>query len=54
MRALQFAIATANLACQSALPFLATHGPMFIASSSAATYYLNQCGFQYVLLLIPN
>jgi hypothetical protein len=46
MRALQFATATANLACQNAFLFLATHGPMCIASSSAAT--LIQCGFQYV------
>jgi hypothetical protein len=45
MRALQFAIATANLASQIALLFLATRGPIFIASSSAAT--LLQCGFQY-------
>ena len=47
MRALQFATATANLACQNAFLFLATHwhGPMCIASSSAAT--LIQCGFQY-------
>ena len=35
MRALQFA--TANLASQSAFLFLATHGPIFIASSSSAT-----------------
>ena len=37
MRALQFATATANLACQNAFLFLATHGPMCIASSSAVT-----------------
>jgi hypothetical protein len=37
MRALQFATATANLACQNAFLFLATHGPIFIASSSSAT-----------------
>ena len=30
MRALQFAIATVNLACQNAFLFLATHGPIFI------------------------
>ena len=53
MRALQFAIATANLASQIAFLFLATHrdGPSYIAcayaSSSAAT--LLQCGFQYCL-----
>jgi hypothetical protein len=44
MRALvQFAIATANLACQIAFLFLATpgHGPIFIASISAST--LLQC-----------
>ena len=37
MRALQFATATANLASQNAFLFLATHGPIFIASSSSAT-----------------
>ncbi len=37
--------ATANLASQNAFLFLATHGPIFIASSSSAT--LIQCGFQY-------
>ena len=41
---LQFATATANLASQNAFLFLATHGPIFIASSSSAT--LIQCGFQ--------
>jgi hypothetical protein len=45
MLALQFATATANLASQNAFRFLATHGPIFIASSSSAT--LVQCGFQY-------
>ncbi len=45
MLALQFATATANLASQNAFLFLATHGPIFIASSSSAT--LIQCGFQY-------
>jgi hypothetical protein len=45
MRALQFATATANLASQNAFLFLATHGPIFIASSSSAT--LIRCGFQY-------
>ena len=45
MRALPFATATANLASQNAFLFLATHGPIFIASSSSAT--LIQCGFQY-------
>ena len=45
MLALQFATATANLASQNAFLFLATHGPIFIASSSSAT--LVQCGFQY-------
>ncbi len=35
--ALQFATATANLAPQNAFLFLATHGPIFIASSSSAT-----------------
>jgi hypothetical protein len=45
MRALQFATATENQASQNALLFLATHGPIFIASSSSAT--LVQCGFQY-------
>jgi hypothetical protein len=44
MLALQFATATANLASQNAFLFLATHGPIFIASSSSAT--LIQCGFQ--------
>jgi hypothetical protein len=44
MLALQFATATANLAPQDAFLFLATHGPIFIASSSSAT--LIQCGFQ--------
>jgi hypothetical protein len=43
MLALQFATATANLASQNAFLFLATHGPIFIASSSSAT--LIQCGF---------
>jgi hypothetical protein len=33
MLALPFATATANLASQSAFLFLATHGPIFIASS---------------------
>ena len=47
MRALQFATATANLASQNAFLFLATHGPIFIASSSSATPSLIQCGFQY-------
>ena len=37
MLALQFAAATANLASQNAFLFLATHGPIFIASSSSAT-----------------
>jgi hypothetical protein len=37
MLALQFATATANLASQNAFLFLATHGPIFIASSSSAT-----------------
>ena len=37
MRALQFATATANLASQNAFLFLATHGPIFIASSFSAT-----------------
>ena len=37
MLALQFATATANLASQNACLFLATHGPIFIASSSSAT-----------------
>jgi hypothetical protein len=32
MWALHFAIATANLACQVAFLFLATHGPMFFTS----------------------
>jgi hypothetical protein len=32
MRALQFATATVNLASQHAFLFLATHGPIFIAS----------------------
>ena len=41
MPALQFATATANLASQNAFLFLATHGPIFIASSSSAT--LIQC-----------
>ena len=41
MLALQFATATANLASQNAFLFLATHGPIFIASSSSAT--LIQC-----------
>ncbi len=45
MRASQFAIATANLARQNAFLFLATHGPMRIASSSAST--LLQYEFQY-------
>ncbi len=45
MLALQFATATANLASQNAFLFLATHGPIFIASSSSAT--LIRCGFQY-------
>ena len=45
MPALQFATATANLASQNAFLFLATHGPIFVASSSSAT--LIQCGFQY-------
>jgi hypothetical protein len=45
MLALQFATATANLASQNACLFLATHGPIFIASSSSAT--LIQCGFQF-------
>jgi hypothetical protein len=45
MLALQFAIATVNLASQNAFLFLATHSPIFIASSSSAT--LIQCGFQY-------
>jgi hypothetical protein len=45
MPALQFATATANLASQNAFLFLATHGPIFIASSCSAT--LIQCGFQY-------
>ncbi len=45
MLAVQFANATANLAAQNAFLFLATHGPIFIASSSSAT--LIQCGFQY-------
>ena len=47
MRALQFATATANLASQNAFLFLATHGPIFIASSSSAT--LIRCGFQFFL-----
>jgi hypothetical protein len=34
MLALQFATVTANLASQNAFLFLATHGPIFIASSS--------------------
>ena len=38
----QFATATANLASQNAFLFVATHGPIFIASSSSAT--LIQCG----------
>ena len=46
--ALQFATATANLASQNAFLFLATHGPIFIASSSSATLIqLCWCGFQY-------
>ncbi len=47
MLALQFATATANLASQNAFLrlFLATHGPIFIASSSSAT--LIQCGFHW-------
>ena len=45
MRALQFATATANLACQKAFLFLAAHGPMCISAFSSAT--LIQCGFQY-------
>ncbi len=49
MRALHFAIATANQACQSAFLFIATHFPMFIASSSAASATLLQCGFQYCI-----
>ena len=32
MLALQFATVTANLASQNAFLFLATHGPIFIAS----------------------
>ncbi len=36
MLALQFATATANLASQNTFLFLATHGPIFIASSSSA------------------
>jgi hypothetical protein len=45
MRALQFALATVNLASQHALLFLSTHsGPIFIASSSSAT--LIQCGLR--------
>ena len=36
MRALHFAFATANLAWQSAFLFIATHFPLFIASSSAS------------------
>jgi hypothetical protein len=49
MRVLHFqvAIAMANLACQNAFLFLATHGPMLIAASSAST--LLQCGIQYCL-----
>jgi hypothetical protein len=47
MRVLHFAIAMSNLACQSAFLFLATYGPMLIASSSAST--LLQCGIQYCL-----
>ncbi len=46
MRALHFAIATANLACQVAFLFLAAHSPMCIASSPASTLRLLQCGFQ--------
>ena len=34
MPVLQFATATANLASQNAVLFLATHGPIFIASVS--------------------
>ena len=37
MRALQFATATANLACQNAFLFLAAHSPMCISASSSAT-----------------
>ncbi len=44
MLALQFATATPNLASQNAFLFLATHGPIFIASSSSATL-ITQCGF---------
>ena len=47
MRALQFATATANLACQNAFLFVATHGPMCIASSSAVTLIQCASGFQY-------
>ncbi len=49
MLALQFATATANLASQNAFLFVATHGPIFIASSSSATLTqkILQCGFQY-------
>jgi hypothetical protein len=54
MLVLQFATATANLASQNAFLFLATHGPIFIASSSshwqrpqARASTLIQCGFQY-------
>jgi hypothetical protein len=45
MLALQFATATANLASQNAFLFLATHGPIFIASSSSATLIQPECGF---------
>jgi hypothetical protein len=47
MRALQFATATVNLACQKAFLFLATHGPIFICLSSSSTLF--QCGLQYCL-----
>ncbi len=52
MLVLQFATATANLASQNAFLFLATHGPIFIASSSShwqrpQASTLIQCGFQY-------
>ena len=47
MRALQFATATVNLACQKAFLFLATHGPIFICLSSSSTLF--QCGLQCYL-----